>query len=108
MNRRGFLRGLGALLAAPIAAKASILVPVPKQDFWSMPSDDVLTRAKLRAIGISEEFLQGDANYTDYIEPDFNYAETCMRIHMEQVRLYREFLNEHLKTHLKTLFPQIA
>lgn len=68
-------------------------------DFWKWTDlIDVLVPYKLRALGISEAFLAGDANFSN--------AEAAIQVFMESCAAYRSYLNQ--KVFRERLFPLIA
>jgi hypothetical protein len=68
-------------------------------DFWKWTDNiDVLTPYKLRALGISEAFLSGDAAYSN--------VETALSVFMENADAYRSFLS--YETFTNKTFPIVA
>ncbi len=68
-------------------------------DMWKWTDlIDTMVPYKLRALGISEAFLSGDANYST--------AETAMSVFTENMAAYREFLTHRIFR--DKLFPLIA
>jgi hypothetical protein len=88
-------------LGAWVVTRQGIQVQDVRQggDFWKWTDvADMLIPYKLRALGISEAFLSGDAN--------FNAAETALSVFMENMAAYRGFITHRL---LKDkIFPLIA
>ena len=68
-------------------------------DFWKWTDNvDLLTPLKLRALGISEAFLSGDANFSN--------VETGMSVFMENCDAYRSYLTYKIFTN--KIFPIVA
>lgn len=68
-------------------------------DFWKWTDNiDVLTPYKLRALGISEAFLSGDAAYSN--------VETALSVFMENTDAFRSYLTYEVFTN--KIFPIIA
>lgn len=68
-------------------------------DFWKWTDNiDVLTPYKLRALGISEAFLSGDAAYSN--------VETALSVFMENADAYRSYLTYEVFTN--KIFPIVA
>ncbi len=88
-------------LGAIIATRQGVDVNEIRQggDFWKVTdfSDSVLN-AKLRALGISESFLSGDANY--------NTADNGLTVFIDMLRSYREMMTR--KIFYDKLFPLIS
>ncbi len=88
-------------LGAIIATRLGVSVEELRQggDFWKVTdySDSVLPH-KLRALGISEGFLSGEANYST--------ADTSLTVFIEMMRSYRDMLTR--KLFYDKLFPLIS
>jgi hypothetical protein len=88
-------------LGAIIATRSGVSVEEIRQggDFWKVTdfSDSVMPY-KLRALGISEAFLTGDANY--------NVADASMTIFVEMLRSYRDMMTR--KFFYERVFPLIS
>lgn len=68
-------------------------------DFWKWTDQiDTLTPFKLRALGISEAFLSGDAAYSN--------VETALSVFMENADAYRSYLT--YETFYNKVFPLVA
>lgn len=68
-------------------------------DFWKWTDlIDTMVPYKLRALGISEAFLAGDANFSN--------AEAAIQVFMESCAAYRSYLNQ--KIFVEKIFPLIA
>lgn len=88
-------------IGAIVATRADINVADIRQggDFWNITSVwSETVPAKLRALGISESFLSGDANY--------NSAEAALSVFIEGLRSYRDMLTR--KVFYDKLFPLIS
>ena len=88
-------------LGAIIATRMGVEVSEMRQggDFWKVTdySDSVLAH-KLRALGISESFLSGDASY--------NTADNGLSVFIDQIRSYREMMTR--KLFYDKLFPLVS
>lgn len=88
-------------LGAIIATRLGVSTEELRQggDFWKHGdfADSVFSH-KLRALGISEGLLSGDANY--------NTADTSLTVFIDQMRTYREMLTR--KLFYDKLFPLIS
>lgn len=88
-------------LGAIIATRLGVSTEELRQggDFWKHGdfADSILPH-KLRALGISEGFLSGDANY--------NTADTSLTVFIDMMRTYREMLTR--KLFYDKLFPLIS
>ena len=68
-------------------------------DLWKVSDlESFFTTAKLRAMGVSEAFLNGDANY--------NSMEQAMTVFIEQMRSFREMVTYEL--YYDRMFPRIS
>lgn len=68
-------------------------------DFWKWTdSNDQFAQAKLKALGLSDSFLSGDAS--------FQTMDMSLSVFMEQVRAYREMVTREF--FYDKLFPSIA
>lgn len=88
-------------LGAWVATRNSVQVQDVRQggDFWKWTDTaDVLVPHKLRALGISEAFLSGDASFAT--------AEAAVSVFIENADSYREFLTNRM--FYQKLFPLIA
>lgn len=86
---------------AVIVTRAGIMINDVKRgdDFWRYDSIyDFSSTAKMRALGINEAFLSGDANY--------NNMETSLSVFLDQLRSYRELVTREL--FYEKMFPAIA
>lgn len=84
-----------------IATRQGVQVQDIRQggDFWKWTDlIDTLVPYKLRALGISEAFLAGDANFSN--------AEAAIQVFMESCAAYRSYLCQ--KVFREKLFPLIA
>ena len=88
-------------LGAIIATRMGVEVNEIRQggDFWKVTdfADSVLS-TKLRALGISESFLSGDANY--------NTADSGLTVFIDMIRSYRDMMTR--KLFYDKLFPLVA
>lgn len=88
-------------LGAVLATHTSVNIAEARQggDFWKWTDiADTLVPYKLRALGISEAFLSGDANYSN--------AEIGQSVFMESMDTYRDFVTH--KVFYNKLFPIIS
>src|SRR5690606_13226692 len=68
-------------------------------DFWRWDSIfDMTERIKLRALGVSENFIQGDASYSN--------MEQALSIFMDQIRTFRNQITREL--FYEKMFPMIS
>lgn len=71
----------------------------PGGDFWKWTDNiDTLTPFKLRALGISEAFLSGDASYAT--------AEAAISVFLDNMDAYRDYLS--FKIFTSKIFPLIS
>lgn len=88
-------------LGAIVTTRSGVAVEEIRQggDFWKVTdfADSVLP-TKLRALGISEAFLSGDANY--------NVADNSMTVFVEMLRSYRDMMTR--KFLYEKVFPLIS
>jgi hypothetical protein len=88
-------------IGAIVATRADVSVSDIRQggDFWNITSVwSETVPAKLRALGISEGFLSGEATYSN--------ADSALSVFIEQLRAYREMLTR--KIFYDKLFPLIS
>lgn len=88
-------------LGAIIATRSGVMVEELRQggDFWKVTDfADSVMPYKLRALGISEAFLSGEANY--------NVADSSMTIFVEMLRAYRDMMTR--KFFYERVFPLIS
>ena len=88
-------------LGAIVATRSGVQVEEIRQggDFWKVTDfADSVMPYKLRALGISEAFLTGDANY--------NAADASMTIFIEMLRSYRDMITR--KFFYDRVFPLIS
>lgn len=88
-------------LGAIVATRNAVQVSEVRQggDFWKWSDNaETFVPLKLRALGISEAFMSGDANFSN--------TETAMSVFMENIDAYRSFLTH--KTFDCKVFPMIA
>ena len=86
---------------AVIATNALIQTNEVRQptDFWRYDeSYDFLTRAKLSALGLNEDFMSGSQNY--------NTADNAMTVFLEQLKADRSHVTDYV--FYKKIFPFIA
>ena len=68
-------------------------------DFWKISEEgDYLTQAKLRALGLNESFLSGDATYST--------MEVALSVFVESLRAFRDDFTQRIFYH--KLFPTLA
>jgi hypothetical protein len=88
-------------LGAIVATRSGVSVEEIRQggDFWKVTdfADSVLPY-KLRALGVSEGFLSGEANY--------NVADASMTIFIEMLRSYRDMMTR--KFFYERVFPLVS
>ena len=88
-------------IGAIIATRSGVMVEELRQggDFWKSTdfADSVLSH-KLRALGISEGFLSGDANY--------DTSGNAITVFLDMIRTFRETMTR--KLFYNTLFPLIS
>lgn len=71
----------------------------PAGDFWKYTDViDITNGLKLKALGISEGFLSGEANY--------NTAEVALSVFIEHIRTYREMITR--RVFYDKVFPLVA
>jgi len=76
---------------AVITTRPGIEVSEVKQgnDFWKVSDDfDVFSNAKMRALGISDGFLSGDANYST--------ADVALSVFIENLKAFREQMTTNI------------
>lgn len=88
-------------LGAIIATRAGVMVEEIRNggDFWKVTDfSDSIFNYKLRALGISEGFLSGEANYST--------ADQSLSVFIDMIRTYRDMLTR--KLFYDKLFPLIS
>lgn len=95
--QRSELDPLGAWLITRQGVEVTDVRPAGEMWKWT-DNIDTLTPFKLRALGISEAFLSGDANFAT--------AETAVSVFMENMDAYRRFITYKMFTN--KIFPLVA
>jgi hypothetical protein len=88
-------------VGAVVATKRDVDVNEIRQggDFWKVTDEwDSITQAKMRALGINESFLTGDATY--------NTLEAALSIFLETLRSFRMYMTS--KIFYQRIFPTLA
>jgi hypothetical protein len=88
-------------VGAVVATKRDVDVNEIRQggDFWKVTDEwDSITQAKMRALGINEAFLTGDATY--------NTMEAALSIFIETLRSFRAYMTN--KIFYQRIFPNLA
>jgi hypothetical protein len=71
----------------------------PGADFWRIEDDwDTLSNVKMRALGINEGFLSGEASY--------NTMEVALSVFVENLKALREFMMRHI--FYEKIFPLLS